>query len=165
VARPLLSGLVPEEENPERAELRTEIRRLEADLRASRLETNAAENEAATAKTAIAALRQQLLPLHRALRAVFGEIDLVAIPESAPAGNSPSAAAPQRNPRWESWKQKMPGRPAEFIELLLLHGTMSRNQLMAAAHCGKDVVRVTISRLNVAGLITKNGSQYSLKEL
>jgi Fe2+ or Zn2+ uptake regulation protein len=30
---------------------------------------------------------------------------------------------------------------------------------------GKDVVRVTASRLNVAGLLNKNGGRFSLKAL
>jgi hypothetical protein len=47
----------------------------------------------------------------------------------------------------------------------LLHGEMNRNQLMAAMHAGKDVVRVTASRLSVAGLLNKNGSKFSLKQL
>jgi hypothetical protein len=52
-----------------------------------------------------------------------------------------------------------------MIDLLLLHGEMNRNQLMAAMRAGKDVVRVTASKLNVAGLIVKNGGKFGLKTL
>jgi hypothetical protein len=132
------------------ASLRAQNRKLDEALRLER-------NRVGQAEHGVKELRKILTPLHRALQAVFGEIEEMGLPD----GGSPERS----NPKWESWKSKMPGRPAEFIDLLLLHGTMNRNQLMAAAHCGKDVVRVTISKLNVAGLLNKNGGQYSLKEL
>lgn len=52
-----------------------------------------------------------------------------------------------------------------MIDLLLLHGEMNRNQLMAGMRAGKDVIRVTTSKLNVAGLLVKKGGRFSLKQL
>lgn len=130
------------------------IKELESELAAAKLETAQAKREAGAA---MANLRKLLKPWHSAIKQVYGELEIVA-EDDAPINGSGSL-------KWQSWKQKLPGRPAEIIDLLLLHQEMNRNQLMAAMHCGKDVVRVTISRLNVAGLINKNGGKYSLKSL
>lgn len=147
-----------------------DIERMRAENRQLRREADDAKVEARRAREdadrALSALRKQLSPLYRALQMVFGELDAAGVrddaPSSAPASSSGGRAI---DPRWESWKQKLPGRPAEMIDLLLLHGEMNRNQLMAAMRAGKDVVRVTTSRLYVAGLITKNGGRVSLKQL
>jgi hypothetical protein len=138
-------------------ELEIEIHKLKADLRRAQ---RAAQDAEAHAVAVFVPLRQQLTPLYRALQSIFGDLD------AAGVGDGPSAVAGRAtDPRWASWKQKMPGRPAELIDLLLLHGEMNRNQVMAAMRCGKDVVRVTVSKLNVAGLLTKNGGRFSLKAL
>lgn len=142
-----------------------EIAALEADVKRLRRELAIANGEIAHAKgdaaRALGALRKQLSPLYRALQSVFGELDAAGADDSQggePANTRTSAV-------WNSWKSKMPGRPSEIIDLLLVHGEMNRNQLMAAMHVGKDVVRVTVSKLNVAGLLNKNGGRFSLKQL
>lgn len=129
------------------------IRELEAEVSVAKAETAQAKREAASA---FVTLRKLLKPWHLTLKQIYGELDALGPDEL------PSASA---SPKWESWKKKLPGRPAEMIDLLLLHGEMGRNQIMAAMHCGKDTVRVTVSRLNVAGLLNKNGGRISLKEL
>jgi hypothetical protein len=144
--------------------LRAENRRLQRAVSDAELAAGRAREDA---DRALSNLRRQLNPLYRALQMVFGELDAAGVTDTAAPSTAPATAptAPATDPRWESWKQKLPGRAAEIIDLLLLHGEMSRNQLMAAMHVGKDVVRVTMSRLNVAGLINKNGGKFSLKPL
>ena len=129
--------------------LRHENRRLDEALRIERLKVGQAEH-------GVKELRRLLLPLHRALLGVFGEIDSMGIADGG--------ASPQSNPKWESWKQRLPGRPAEFIDLLLVHGTMTIKQFMAAAHCGQDSAYKTVSRLGQAGVTVSSGGRYSLKE-
>lgn len=155
----LLEGQIEDDDRDEQiADLQRELRETRAELLRAKADATQAKQETARA---VSALRRQLTPLYRALQAVFGELDAAGV-EDMPSPTSPSRTA---DPRWESWKQKMSGRPAEIIDLLLLHGEMNRNQLMAAMHVGKDVVRVTLSRLNVAGLLNKNGGRFSLKQL
>lgn len=154
----LLEGQIEDDDRDEQiADLQRELRETRAELLRAKADATQAKQETARA---VSALRRQLTPLYRALQAVFGELDAAGV-EDMPSPTSPS----RTDPRWESWKQKMSGRPAEIIDLLLLHGEMNRNQLMAAMHVGKDVVRVTLSRLNVAGLLDKNGGRFSLKQL
>ena len=139
---------------PERiAELEAENDGLRADLQAVQRQLLEARREAARA---VAKLRQVLKPQYDALRMLFGEMDAI-LGEETPE-------APKSNARWESWKQRMPGRPAEMIDLLLLHGSMSVKNLMAAMHCGKDAVYQAASKLGQAGVITNNGGRYSLKD-
>ncbi len=161
-----IEGEVLPDVDPELDRLRAENRQLARELDDAKVEARRAREDA---DRALSRLRTQLSPLYRALQAVFGELDAAGVTEStSPAAAAGPAAQPSgraTDPRWESWKQKLPGRTAELIDLLLLHGEMNRNQLMAAMRCGKDVVRVTISRLNVAGLINKNGGRFSLKQL
>lgn len=143
------------------ARLEDENARLRRELAAKDQEITTIESQNTVA---IKNLRRALSPLYTALRQVFGEIEAVAGPEDSAPATAP-ASSPASNLRWDSWKQKLPGRPAEMIDLLLLHGEMNRNQLMAGMHAGKDVVRITISKLNVAGLLVKNGGRVSLKPL
>ena len=131
--------------------LREQVRRLGEDLRTERKKSNQAE---AAAKE----LRHILTPLHNALGMVFGEIESMGIENAA-------AAPSNGNPKWNSWKQKLPGRPAEMIDLLLLHENMSTKQLMAAMHCAKDTVYQAAYKLGQAGLVSNNGGRYSLRDL
>ena len=78
-------------------------------------------------------------------------------------GNSQGGAGPKREV-WESWKSKLGGLPARFIEALEVHGPMTRTQLRIAVGYASSRVADTIYKLNCAGLIDKaNG--ISLKEM
>jgi hypothetical protein len=103
--------------------LRTENKRLQRALSDAELRADRAGEDA---NRALSMLRRQLGPLYRALQAVFGELDAAGVRDDVQAQPSAPGApvASATDPRWESWKQKMPGRPAEMIDLLLLHGEM-----------------------------------------
>ena len=143
--------------------LKLEIRQLKRALSDAQVEAERAREDA---NRALSALRRQLSPLYRALQAVFGELEAAGI-EDAPgvAPGQPAPAVSRASAIWESWKQKMPGRPAEFITILLEHGEMNVDQLKIAAKCGTNSVYDTIAKLNKAGLINKNGGKYSLKAI
>lgn len=154
----LLEGHVEEPlETDELLDLRDLVRELKAELARSRNETRAARLEAVRA---VSALRKELGPLYRSLQAVFGEIDAI-------VGDDEQAAAPtgRSSPVWESWKSKLPGNPAKIIDALLLHGEMNSQQI--AIHIGihRNNVPPLIYKLNKAGIIKKNGHNYSLKTL
>ena len=166
----MLDGLAPAESEASDGllrQMRREKQQLEEELLAVRRELDDANREKDRLERTLRNLRQQLSPLHRALRAVFGEIEL-GIGEETFSTASPSSA-PQTSgsvdPRWQSWKEKLPGRPAEMIGMLLLHQQMSTKQLMAAMHCGKDAVYAAAYKLSQAGLVSQNGGRYSLKSL
>ena len=134
----------------EKRNLSLEIQRLNSELDAARREN---------AKT-ISALRRQLTPLYQALRIVFGEMDAIGEDTRENAAVNPKVSAV-----WESWKQKLGGKQAEFIQALLEHGSMTAIQLKVATHTGTSTVPQVIYKLNTLGLIDKNGGKYSLKQL
>jgi hypothetical protein len=130
--------------------LRRQLAQMDEALRLERIKTGQVEAGARE-------LRHVLSPLYRGLQKIFGELD--------EAGIDGNGAAPATS-RWELIKQRNPGRIAQAIDVLLLHGTMNTSQLAAAmrmdrSNCGTNVVQ----KLKSMGLIVKNGNEFSLREL
>lgn len=140
--------------------LEEEVRDLNEQLAEARRQLDAQRSESTRA---VGELRRQLQPLHLALRAIFGEIDVIvpADTQAAPYGQSND----KKSAVWESWKQKLSGKAPAFITELLIHGEMTGQQLMVATRCSTKTLYNTITALNKAQLLNKNGSKYSLKEL
>jgi chromosome segregation ATPase len=138
-------------------ELQQELYNRNRQLEEAETRAQNAESRAAAAEAGVTQLRQILSPLHQALGMVFGEIDSM---------NPPSQVSDSRvSAVWESWKQKLGGKQAEFIDAMLTHGEMTATQLKIATKSGQQTVYDTIHKLNKAGLINKNGGKFSLKEL
>jgi hypothetical protein len=97
-------------------------------------------------------LRKLFAPLWGELQNVPVGVDVVGVP----ASNS--------NARIESAKRRMPGRPAEFIDLLLEHGPMNVTNFVTLAKCSKQTVYNVLSKLGQAGIVESSGGRYSLKE-
>jgi DNA-binding transcriptional ArsR family regulator len=76
-----------------------------------------------------------------------------------------AVAAPQFDPKWEVWKQKLgpSTAPARVIEAILGHGPLTRTQLRAAGELGWSTLDKATSRLNNLGLIEKVGDKWNLK--
>ncbi len=163
-SRPLLASAGPTEDEraAELASLRRRVERLESDLADARLEIQRERNRSASVARAVGAVRNQLEPMYRALCALFGDLD-------ATGATSPTVGAEPVPPRvtaaWEQWKRKLGGKQAEFIDALLEHGALTSTQLSVVAHCHPSNVSKIIYKLNRAGLISKNGNKFSLKEL
>jgi hypothetical protein len=147
---------------PDAVRLRREIAGLEQELREAKSEAETAKQSATDAVQAIRALRNQLEPFYKALKMVFGEITRVEAENVLESGQPRSQSA--SNPKWESWKKKLGGKQAEFIDALLEHGGMTGAQLKVATRCAQGTLYDTIARLNKAQLINKNGGKFSLKE-
>lgn len=130
--------------------LRRQLAQLNEALRLERNKTAAIEHGARKLKSATT-------PLYHALQHIHGEIDIMGIGDAA--GNQA-----QGNPKWEDWKRRMPGRPAEVIELLQVNRDMSVQNLMTAMKAGKNTVYQIMSRLGQAGVTKCTGGRYSLKE-
>lgn len=136
-------------------ELEAAIAELEVELAGTDKELEEARRQCARTETAARELRRILTPLHRALGAVFGTFE--SIPDDGAQQSS-------TDPRWERWKRDLPGKPADMIDLLRLHGSLSTKALMTAMKCGKDAVYQAAFKLGKAGLLASN-SPYSLKQL
>ncbi len=167
----LLSGEIMSE-GTEVDDLRAQIRRLEAEVRAAGLDTQKAQNDSETARNAIRALRDQLLPLFRALKLLFGEIDMVAMTE--PADTSKPAAdavpdgsmSPQKRAVWDAWKSKLGKFAAMGIDALMVHGELDTSQLAIATGLDRrTITKTVVYKLNQAGLIKKIGDRFSLKAI
>jgi hypothetical protein len=134
--------------------LRRRVAQLEEELQAERSKANSVEAGAMQ-------LRAALNPLYTALRRIYGQMDEMGIEDAPPTTKGPRRASEA----WESWKQKLGGKPAQAIDTLLLHGEMNAPQLRIHLQCGRDYVYNVISILHKANLINKNGGRISLKEL
>lgn len=133
----------------EKRELLMKVSRMEVDL------THAREEAA----RAVGELRRVLSPLYRSLQHVFGEMDSIGSVET------PSGSAPQFDPKWEAWKQKLGAgtAPARVIDALLTHGPLNRNQLRQSSQMGWSTLDAATSRLKNLSLIEKNGDRWNLK--
>lgn len=114
-------------------------------------------------------MRKQLLPLHRALKAVFGEIEMVVGSGDEPASSAQTDQAGSADPKvaavWDAWKQRLGGSAARVIEALRIHDNLNTTQLAIAAGMDKRTVNTAIYKMNQAGLVSKNGGRFSLKQL
>jgi hypothetical protein len=103
--------------------------------------------------------------LGRSLKHVAsGEFDIEEI--AASVATSATGISATGNPRWDAIKQRNPGRIAQAIETLLVHGTMSTAQLAAAmrmnrSNCSNNVV----TKMNSMGMLQRDGSNWKLKDL
>lgn len=154
MSQPLLSGEI---DNGEVDRLRGENFRLTEELTKAHREVDQARR--AVAATVI--LRRQLEPLHRALLAIFGELDSVGMQDPSAGGIDNALPAV-----WQSWKQKLGGGPpSTCIDALFQHGSMSAVQLRVAMKCHINTVYLTTAKLQKLGLVNKSGGRYSLREI
>jgi hypothetical protein len=148
-------------------QLRQENRKLDEALRTVRNELGQAIADKENLERSIRALRNQLSPLHRYLRALFGEIELAVGEEDAvrtPSG--PVAAAASVNgsdPRWESYKATFPGTGAKMIDALLVHQEMNVTNMATLLHADKRTIYKAGEKLRAAGALAFNGGMFSLK--
>jgi predicted transcriptional regulator len=156
----LIEGaIMPDEETTVEDDLRAEIRELQDQLRDAQRETATAKRDAGRA---MSELRRQLGPLYKALQMVFGELDAAGVDEAPAASGSVNA---RMAAVWQNWKNKIGGQPAQLIDAFLLHGEMTSGQIAIAIGISPKNVAQVVHKLNKAGLIQKNGNNFSLKKL
>lgn len=164
MAQPLaLEGLVEtkaDRDSEELRQLRRENQRMDEELRNLRNELGQAQADKETLERGIRALRQQLSPLHRALRAVFGEIELaIGEEELSNGGGARPQTGSGTDPRWEHAKQNFPGVPSQIIDALLSQRELNLTQL--AGYCRRDysTIKRAAQVLSKAGLLAKEGGK------
>ncbi len=147
-------------------ELRIEKQRLEEETLRLRRELDDAHLQNEKLERSLRTLRKQLSPLHHALRAVFGEIELAVGEEefaAAPASaNSPSQPSSGSDARWESYKNTFPGVGAKIIDALLSHEEMNYVQLGALLKHSYDTIKGAAAKLMKAGALKRNGKAVRL---
>ena len=131
---------------------------LRQELLESRNEANSLRREAANVTRGVQELRKLLSPLYGGLRQVFGEIDSMGVSDA-------TGADPRKQAIWDSWKQKLPSGEGRAIDALLLHGSMTTAQLRIHVGCASRTAQNIVQALKSKGLIVKNGTQITLKEL
>jgi hypothetical protein len=151
-------------------QLRQENRKLDEALRGVRNELGQAIADKENLERSIRALRNQLSPLHRYLRALFGEIEL-AVGEEEFSQPTASTERPAASPSagnsdfWEKWKQKLGGKQADILDALMGHPGMTSTAVSKAAACRNTTASTLLSRLNGMGLVEKNGGLWRLKSI
>lgn len=167
----LLEGLVQPDDSVLRHDLQdalNEVDRLNDEIRRARELNDQQGFELDKLRRIVSNLKQQLNPLHRALRAIFGEIDLAGIEDSPIDRESTTAASPSsgKSSVWESWKQKLPGAKAAIIDALLQHGELSVEQLCVITKISrKQTIYDATNALKKIHLINGNNGRYSLKAI
>jgi hypothetical protein len=107
-----------------------------------------------------AKLKSALSPVHQALQMIFDELDDV--PDDAGGTAVPARVAGA----WDLWKQKLGGKQAEFIQAMMDHGPMSREQLRVTTRSGWSTVDATLAKLRTLTLINKNSDgKWALKQI
>lgn len=159
-AKPLmLEGFA---ENPKAADeqlhrLRKDKQQLEEEVLGLRRELDDVNRDKDRLERSLRELRQQLSPLHRALRAVFGEIELaVGEEDKIPSSGTPGVAS-ATDPRWQSYKNQFPGVPAATIDALLTHHQMTLTQLASFLKKHYDTTKGAVAKLIKAGAVVREG--------
>src|ERR1700722_9375 len=165
----VLSGIIDAEPVEEKGgmahEWRKEKQRLEDEILALRRELDDSRTHNEKLERAMRSLRQSLSPLHRAVRAIFGEVELAVSEEETaapPPGaiSPPAAAAPSR---WEHVKQQFPGSPAKIIDALLGQEQMTITQLANFTRMHYDTAKGSVNKLLKAGAVVKEGGVVRLR--
>lgn len=104
-------------------------------------------------------LRAALMPLYRSLSLIYGKIEEVGIGAATPQAEVKNSAV------WQSWKEKLGGKAADAIDVLLLHGELTAAQLRLHLKCGNEYVYKIITKLATANLINRREGRVSLKQL
>lgn len=141
------------------------IESLERDLATERENIQKERQKSMNIKRALANLKEKLNPMHNAINLIYSDLDAAGIEvdesNTAAAGTAPSTHV--GSAKWESCKQRMPGHPAELIDLLLIHKEMTVQQMAGLGHMGKQSVYRAIAKLTGAQLLNKAGGRFSLK--
>jgi len=144
---------------------RREKQRLEDEVRSLRRELEDAHNDRDRQARSIENLRLILSPLHRGLRALFGEIELAVGEADTPAssGVARTASPSDLDPRWQSYKNRFPGAAAQVIDALLIHGDMQQTPLSKLVGIHYETLRKAVAKLRDAGAVSVVGGVVSLK--
>lgn len=105
-------------------------------------------------------LQNILTPLYNAVGGILGHIEAMEI-----SSGSGTATSPAKREVWTSWKQKLGGKTADAIDVLLMHGPMTHTQLRIQLKCATRTCTNVVGALNRAGLIDRANGKISLKEL
>lgn len=149
-------------------EWRREKERLEQENRVLRAQLEEVKADRTKLERSIQALRNTLSPLHHALRAVFGEIELavgsedVTFSEEQPAQGA--SASRSVDTRWESYKQSFPGAAARIIDALLSHRELTITQLSVLLKMHYDTANGALRKLTKAGAVVREGKGYRLAQ-
>lgn len=169
----LLEGNVPDDRDTALDDLQEENERLESEVRKLRTELIKAKAESEAAIAAITALRNTLGPLYRALRGVFGEINLV-VSEDAPHPQYAAAAATngrsmdddalRNTEKWEGVKRRLGGKEAELIDALLTCGPRTNTQLKSLLKLAYSTTAALTLKMANLGFLSKEGDAWALKK-
>jgi len=154
MAQPLLEGKV---EHDDRdliiSGLRSHVRELQEELQAEKGKNIGIDS-------GVKHLREALRPVYNGLRQIFGEMDAMGV------GDEPErVSSSKKSAVWESWKNKLGGKTGSAIDILLIHGEMSAQQLRIHLKCGNEYVYKVITNLSNANIINRRDGKISLKEL
>lgn len=157
MAMRMLEGDVSDPRDERISELEQEVRDLTDELSHTKFALGEAQRQGTRG---MSNLRRQLSPLYKALQDVFGELEKAGVSDEKQDRGGDS----RTQMIWDSWKRKM-GAASPVIDALLLQPGMNQTQIGIAIGRSRKTVPALIFKLKQAGLITKDGDRYSLKQL
>jgi hypothetical protein len=149
---PELTGRIQNPPNP--ADQAKRIEELEEELAAS-------QEEVEELREATLRLAKLLTPVYRALQAAIGGDD-VRITQDVQVD---VASGDRSSEFWDKWKQKLGGKSAEIIDVLIGHPGMTTQSVRIAANCGFSTASTLLNKLKDMNLVRKYGGRWVLKSL
>lgn len=143
--------------------LRREIAGLEQELEIAKNEAKSLKSAATDSVQAIRALRKTLEPFRVAIGMIYGEISRVDAESFTESSGAQSAPSSGDDAKWVKIKQRLGGKRAEIIDLLLVQTEMTITQVSRSAHMHYDTATKLLREMLGQGLLTKNSNLYSLR--
>lgn len=162
---PASAEYVDEQSNVEVRRLNDHVRRLTIENDNLRAQLDTAREQIRHAHAPVRAIQRILDPLHKALAALYGEIDAAGIGDiGMPAGEGAPAGQPISETKYAAWKQRLPPSCGKIIDALLIQ-PMNGTQLKTACRLGSTSITTGLSILLKNNLIEKDGSLNRLKRI
>jgi hypothetical protein len=167
MAQPALTGPihVPEADIDD---LKRKNSKLQRELDDLGLELQKSKTEVKRLTQVLTALRDSPLnPIFRVLKVIYGELDSVDLPPSVAtsSGNISIASTSNTNPKFEAALQRLTGKNAEVLKLIMEMGPMSVPAMATTLNAGKQRIYDATSYLGRAGLLKKGeGGKFHLCE-
>lgn len=139
-------------------ELRAKIRNLERRNDELEADLQAARSDARQAQAPLRAVRRILDPLHRALKALYGEMDASGMEEETAGGTT---GQPIPSSRYDAWKQRLSLTCGKVIDALLVQ-PQNNTQLKSFCKLGGTSVYEALKTLQVNKLVRRAGDKWEL---
>jgi hypothetical protein len=148
----------------DRDKLKEENNRLQREVENLQMEVQRVKNESKRSLVAIAHLQEALEPTFRGMKMIFREMDALDLPEVGSPAHSSQPTARNSNPKFAAALQRLDGKKAEVLRLLMDVGPMSMTGIKTALGGRPQTLYDATSHLGRMGLIKKADGKFVLDD-